>query len=383
MSRKLIRLLVLVAVIALVAVGIFYATRPRPVSVVVYQVDRGRVESTVANTRAGTVTACRRAKLAPITSGRVVKLPAREGDRVSSGALLIELWNDDFRAELQLAEAEAKASRARAEQACLSAELAEREARRLERLFADEVIGEDRVDKARSERDASQAACQASRAGIEVADARVGVARAALARTVLRAPFDGIVAELNAELGEVVIPSPPGIPTPPAIDLIEEGCLYVAAPLDEVDAPRVRPGLPVRVTMDAFPDDNFPGTVRRIAPYVFDIEKQARTVEIEVMIADPTSIAGLSPGYSADVEVLLDARESVLRVPTEAISDSSSVLVVQGDHLERREVQTGLSNWQLTEIVSGLEAGEKVVLSLDRAGVVAGALAEIEREATR
>ena len=60
----------------------------------------------------------------------------------------------------------------------------------------------------------------------------------------LTAPFDGVVAEVNAELGEYVTPSPPGIPTPPAVDLIDDRCLYVTAPIDEVDAPEIRTGMP-------------------------------------------------------------------------------------------------------------------------------------------
>jgi HlyD family secretion protein len=258
----------------------------------------------------------------------------------------------------------------------VAAGLAARAAARLDRLFADGVVGEQQLDRARSDRDTSQAACAAARARQAEAQARVDVAREELAKTVLRAPFAGVVAELNAEIGEVVIPSPPGIPTPPAIDLIEEDCLYVVAPIDEVDAPRVRAGLPARISLDAFSGRVFEGRVRRVAPYVLDREKQARTVDVEVELSDPGAISGLSPGYSADVEVLLERREGVLRVPTEALFDERKVLVLAGGRLEERSLEPGLANWQYTEVVAGLEAGERVVTSLDRAGARAGARAE-------
>ena len=380
-TRSLLRR-ALVLIIAAIAV---YATwrylQPRPVGVVVARVERGWVESTVANTRAGTIKACRRSKLAPQAGGQVSRLPVREGDRVEEGDLLLEVWNEDLKSQLLLSESEARATTARAEQACLSAGLAVREERRLSQLYESRVIDEQALDRAQADRDTTRAACQAARATADESKSRVEVARAALERTVLRAPFDGIVAALNAEVGEVVIPSPPGIPTPPAIDLIEEGCLYVTAPIDEIDGRQVRPGQRARVTLDAFPGRSFPGTVRRVAPYVLDVEKQARTLDVEVAIDDPRSIPNLLPGYSADVEVLLERRENVLRIPTEAISGENRVLVLANGTLEEHKIERGISNWQFVEVASGLSEGEQIVLSLDRAGVKAGAMAVAENGA--
>ena len=93
----------------------------------------------------------------------------------------------------------------------------------------------------------------------KVRDAQVEVATARLERTLLRAPFDGVIAEINGELGEFVTPSPVGIPTPPTVDLIDSTCLYISAPIDEVDAPAVRIGQQALITMDAFPGRKFPG----------------------------------------------------------------------------------------------------------------------------
>ena len=81
-----------------VAAALWYAMRPKPVSVVVVEAGVGRVETTVANTRAGSVAACRRAKLAPPAGGRIEKLNVREGDRVRAGQVLLTLWNDDLAA---------------------------------------------------------------------------------------------------------------------------------------------------------------------------------------------------------------------------------------------------------------------------------------------
>ncbi len=379
------RLSIFVVFAALGATLVWYLTRPELVKVVLHALERGRVEATVANTRAGTVTAVRRAKLAPTVGGQIARLPVREGDRVSPGQVLLELWNKDLAAQLALAESEAAATRAKAEEACLLAELGEREAKRLLALQKDGLASEENVDHAVAEAKAREAACRAARATIEVAASPVEVARAAMEKTVLTAPFGGVIAEINAELGEYVRPSPPGIPTPPAVDLIDDTDLYVLAPIDEIDAAAIRTGLETRITLDAFPGRVFEGRVRRIAPYVLDREKQARTVDVEVEWIDARVGKELLAGYSADVEVVLDARDAVVRVPTEAVLDGSRVLVYRaaGGLLEERTFEPGLANWKFTEAVSGLEAGDSVVVSLEREGVIAGASAVPDETALR
>ncbi len=366
-------------VLAIVAAGVFlvrYFTKPQPVAVVLAAVERGEVQATVSNTRAGTVKACRRSKLAPATGGQVARLSVREGDRVEDGQILMIIWNDDLEARVQLAQSEELAASARVQEACLNAEVAKREAERQQRLASQRLVAEEIVDRATTEAKAREAACQATQAAREVSRASTAAARADLARTVLRAPFDGVVAEVNAELGEFVTPSPPGIPTLPAVDLIDYRCLYVAAPIDEVDAPAIRTGMPACVTLDAFPERRCQASVRRIAPYVLDVEKQARTVEVEVEFASEAGSKGLLPGYTADVEIVLEKRDDVLRVPTESVLEDSRVLVYREADatLESRRFKPGISNWRYTEVLSGLEQGERVVVSVDREGVEAGAL---------
>jgi HlyD family secretion protein len=163
------------------------------------------------------------------------------------------------------------------------------------------------------------------------------------------------------------------VPTPPAIDLIDESCLYIKAPMDEVDAPKIKAGLPVRIKMDAFPKRDFPGTVRRVAPYVTAVEKQARTVDVEVDFAKPEAIDGLLVGYSADVEIVLTVKDDVLRVPTAAIQEGGRLLVLPDDGvLAERRIKTGIANWEYTEVLEGLQAGDKIVTSLEKEGVKAG-----------
>ena len=104
MNNKIKRLLLL-GLVAAAAIALFtYLSRSKPIAVAVQAVERGDVEATVANTRAGTGKACRRARLAPPTGGQIESLPVREGDTVTAGQLLLELWNEDLTAEVALAE---------------------------------------------------------------------------------------------------------------------------------------------------------------------------------------------------------------------------------------------------------------------------------------
>jgi HlyD family secretion protein len=380
-AKKTLRRAALIALLVATAAALVQrCTAEKPVRVALAMVERGLVEASVTNTRAGAVNACRRAHIAPAMGGNVAQLLVKEGDAVSAGQVLLSLWNDDIAAELALAEREVELARAQSKEVCLRADAATRDAKRFVALQEKRLAAEDDVDRAVSTAQAQRAACQASQVSVTVSSARRSVLEANLERTLLRAPFAGRIAELNAEVGEYITPSPPGIATLPAADLIDTRCLYVSAPLDEINAPKVRPDLPARISVDAFPGRTFEGRVRRVAEYVLELEKQARTVEIEAEFSDPSAARGLLPGYSADVEVVLDVRNEVLRVPSESLLENKRVLVFNTADgvLQARDVKVGIANWKYTEIVAGLDEGEKVVVSVTRQGVEPGVRAQPE-----
>jgi len=378
---RLVRLGLIALAVVVIALVLVWALRPSPAEVTIAKAAVGVVETTAANTRAGTVKACRRAKLALPGGGQIAQLLVKEGARVKAGQVLMSLWNEDAQSQVRVAEEQVRSAAPRAEQACVLAEQAEREAERARALRAEGFVAQERADRARAEARAQAANCAATKAEVERARAQVAAARAAVARTVLRAPFAGVVAEVTGELGEFSTPSPPGIPTPPAVDLIDDSCLYVDAPIDEVDAPAIRVGMPARITLDAFPGRRFPGRVRAIAPYVLDVEKQARTVDVQVAFDEAREAAALRVGFSADVEIVLARQEAVLRIPTQALLEGNRVLVLRDGALEERALGLGVSNWEFTEVKSGLRVGEEVVLSLEAPGVKAGARA-VARPAT-
>jgi HlyD family secretion protein len=363
-----------VVIIIVVVTLAWYFSRSKPLAVTVAKVETGKVESVVTNTRAGTIKACRRAGLAPATGGQIEKLPVKEGEHVEAHQVLLEIWNEDIKAQLLLVKQEAVAAKATAKEACVRADVAQREAKRQEKLVKQKLASEEDADRAAGNAEATRAACIAANDTAKVSDAKVAVTQVALEKTILRAPFAGTVAKVNGEVGEFITPSPVGIPTLPAVDLIDDSCLYVAAPIDDVDAPAIKVGMPVRITLDAFKNFPFPGKVRLIAPYVQDIEKQARTVDIEVDFVHQIGEQSLLPGYSADVEVILAVKENTVRIPTEAILEGNEVYVVNPDSqtVEKRHITTGIGNWVTTEVLSGLSPGDIIVTSANLAGLADG-----------
>lgn len=379
---KISKWMLLLLIVSAALWAFWHYTRPKPLPVAFKPVTRGVVERTVANTRAGTVKACRRAKLSPSIGGQIALLPVKKGDRVKEGALLLELWNNDLSAQVTLAQREVTASRSRAQSFCSRASVAAKNADRLNTLLKSNVGTQERTENAVAEADALRAECEGALSDVQVREAQLAVARASFQRTRLLAPFDGVIGEINGERFEYVTPSPLGVATPPVIDIIQSGCFYVIAPIDEVDVADIRVGMPARVTMDAHGSRIFPGRVRRVSDYVLDLEKQARTVDVEVGFTDPEEFSLLLAGYSADIEVILDVRPDVVRVPTEAIMADQHVYVYIPalGRIEQRKIHSGLSNWDFTEVIDGLEPEEKVVVNIDAPDLKDGAAVALIEE---
>lgn len=354
--------------------------RPKPVPVMVYRAVAGRVEDTVVNSRAGTVQSRLRSQMSPGIAGLVVEIPARKGVRVKKGDVLLRLDDREFKAQTELWQQTLEGARALSQQARNEAGFADRQWKRSQELSRHQVVSETTIDQDQTRAMTTQSALTAAKARILEVEASLEAARATLAKTVMTAPFNGVVLDVTTEVGEWISPSPPGVPIPPVLDLIDPDALYVSAPIDEADVARLRTGFPVRITLDAFRGKAFKGTLTYISSFVETRQEQNRTLRVEAVFEEAQLPDNLLPGLSADVEVILEARENVLRVPTYALLENSRVLVLHGGKIAERKVATGLHNWSFTEITSGLVAGEMVVVSLDKPEVKAGAPAMVAGE---
>ena len=355
--------IVTAVIVLLVVSSFFYNGSEEAIKVLAVKPEIKMVEQTVSNTRAGTIDACRRSKMSPAMGGQIATLAVEEGDMVEKDQILLELWNKETKARVKAAERSS-------DQTCIISAKAQRDADRTNELFSKGLASEEAKEAAVTNAESGLAACNAAKAQVEVT-------KASLERTQLIAPFGGIVAEIEGELGEYVTPSPVGVATKPTLDLIDNTCIYIKAPIDEIDAPEVVAGLKSRITMDAFGQKEFPATVRRVAPYVLDLEKQARTVEIEAVFDNPQEF--LLPGYSADITIIVDTSEETLSIPSQAVMGGNSVYLINSDGtISEKEIEVGLSNWQVTEVLGGLSLDDQIVLSIDRKGLEDGVKVSVE-----
>lgn len=377
MNKKIIWLIVVTLIIGATW---FYSGQQEAVNVRLVAVNEGPVDFTTSNTRAGTIKACQRSRLSLPMGGQIAELFVREGEHVKKGQILIRLWNNDQKARLADAKAKMAMARSAVIESCRMAALSQRERERLSSLAAKKLVSAEHLDSATTKALVSMASCHKATASQKSMQALIDLQAAILEKTELTAPFSGVIAEINGEVGEYITPSPSGVATPPAVDLIADDCLYVSAPVDEVDAAKIKKGMLVNVTLDAFRGEAFNGQVIRIAPYVKELEKQARTVDVDVKLLDKAQQHKLLIGYSADIDVIIEQKKATLRLPTETIIDGDHVLVYEPNSgtLVNKKITIGLSNWRFSEIKDGLSEGDQVLLSLDVEGAIDGALVTVD-----
>ncbi len=347
--------------IGLVVGGYFWFGQEKPMNVTVIQASYGDVESIVANTRAGTVSSCQRAKMSFPIGGTISSIDVKEGELVNQGQILMSLWNADRQSRIYEAKALVISQRHTKNSVCINAKNDTIILARTKNLVSNKLASQENLDNALAKSEVSNASCAAANAQIDVAKAVLKTTQASFEQTKLFAPFDGIVAEITGEIGEYSTPSPPGIPMPPAIDLLTHQCHYITAPIDEVDAADIQIGDPVVIRLDAFREQKILGTVKRVAPYVQDFAKQARTVDVDVAF-NKQVLPRLLTGYSADIEIVLEKHKNVLYIPTDIIVDNQFVFIVnKGNRIEKKVIKLGLSNWQKTEVISGISDKDNLV----------------------
>ena len=310
-------------VVACVAVLLSLAGCKEKPEVSVVSVARGSVEETVTGVNSGTVKAEQLAELAFGAVGRVREVNVHLGERVPKGMVLAQIENGDLKSRLEVAQEElARAKTLQQSQA-------------------------------------------ASRSNVIQAQGNYDAAVTAYERSLIRAPFEGIVAEKNLEVGQLsqitaVIPLAP-------LRLIDTKPRYVKVEIDEVDLPKVHLGMPARVKVLAVRREPFKATVRKVIPFVSSIREQDRTSEVELDVESEGVL--LPAGASADVEIVTATRSDVVVVPSRALLGRGAgryVFTLRGSRVSKTPVGVGLAGFTLSEIVSGLSASDLVVMPAEK-----------------
>ncbi|HIE25844.1 TPA: efflux RND transporter periplasmic adaptor subunit [Candidatus Poribacteria bacterium] len=205
-----------------------------------------------------------------------------------------------------------------------------------------------------------------AQASVSRSESQLQTAKEKLNDTLVTAPISGTILEKNVEEGQVItsrISSVAGQGTP-LVTMADLTKIYVKTDVDETDIGKVQPGQSVTIKVDAFPNRTFAGKVLKIAPQG-KVTQNVTTFEVTTeLIDEPDVIEVLKPGMNAEVEIMAASAQNVLLVPNEAIMNFGGRQMVRVVGEERpRRVETGASNWEKTEIISGLSEGEEVVIA--------------------
>ena len=323
----------------------------------------------------GSLMAEEQADVAAETAGRVVSAPVERGTPVTQGAELVRLSPTETDAQLKEAEANAAQLEARlgltngaafdvnavpeVQNAKAGADLAQAEFARIKSLLDQRVVSQSEYDQRRTQAEAARQQYDAAKNGasqqfqmLQAARARVALARKAVADTVVRAPFTGSVAQRLVAVGDYVNRG-----TKVAV-VVRVNPLRVQLTIPEQFISAVRVGQPVNFEVDAYPGQQFTGTIKYVSP---SLQAEQRALTIEATVPNPTGM--LKPGLFATARIERAERTSAVLVPKEAVqvvSGTSRVFVVNGDHVEERIVTTGDAVGELLEITTGLKSGERV-----------------------
>jgi HlyD family secretion protein len=386
--RRIARILLVLAAIVGVAAAWPRVFPPKPLSVKVFRVIVGEVRDTVSSPSAGTVISEHEAVVASEAAGRVVEVKFREGDRAGDHEAVVALDSADAELDLKAAKAGHDRQAGLLEEARLKLKKAVEDAERVEGSRS--VISDDQFRAAESARDVAKAEVEWTERALAEAGVAVERAAVALSKRAIRAPFTGVIRRKRVEVGEFVLAGQA------CFEIYDDLHIYVKAPIDEVDLPRIEPGRPVEVSLESFPERIFHGRVRDIDPAVRTTQDLNRTGEVEIDLLDAPEVAkdgsyppGEGPirvGMSADVEIIARVKASVLKVPSYAVHEDDAgryVYVLAEGRIARRAVKSGVANWDYAEVQEGLAEGEPVVVTLDVEGLKPGALAEIAGEVSK
>lgn len=370
----------------LLAIGTVVALRPRAVvRVRAARVTIDAVRDVVSSASAGEVIPERQATVRAETAGRVLMVAAGRGAPVQQGQLVVQIDPSDLGARIQQAQAAVRVAEAQQAQATARLSALRTQARRAQLLATAGAGTVSLSDDARNAVAEGESALSAATAQRNQAAAALQVVAVQRARCELAAPFAGLLTEVPIQVGDSVAPMAV------LFQLTDASRLHVDATVDEADAARMRVGQVAELRLDALPGRQIQGRVARVDPIIKRDLKGARTltVEVEVLHLEEARAAGLLPGMSANTDIVVAQKRQVLSVPSNVIIGrgvSRSVYLLEpqgrGGRYRARKVPVGvgISNWERTEITSGLTEAALVVASLNEKGLDDGALVELVQD---
>ena len=358
----------------------WWFSHERPISVEIATVSSRQAGTQAAVLNAtGYVTARRRATVSSKITGKVIEVNIEEGMSVTEGQVLARLDGETQRAAVSLALAQTEAARQNVSESEVRLKEAHINLARLTKLVGVGYSTAAEVDAARAAVDSLDARINAAREQVRVAERHVAVERTNLDSTIIRAPFAGVVISKDAQPGEMVSPvSAGGGFTRTGIGtIVDMASLEIEVDVNESYINRVRPEQGVTAVLDAYPEWQIPSRVITTIPSA-DRQKATVLVRIGFLELDPRILPdmGVKVTFLRDNDEAAPAAKPATLVPKGAIrteGQQSYVFVVQNDRVDRRAITTGGADGDRIEVLAGVNAGDRVVVS-PPAELSAGAL---------
>ena len=367
-GRRKRRILALSAVIILVAVGSFLATRTRVAVVAVAEArPAGDPATTALMNASGYVTPRRRATVAAKITARVVDVYVDEGMTVTEGQLLAKLDDSDAVRRLQATRAQRDATAALIASLKINLANAEREFRRQEELRADGFTSVQALDLARTAAESLRAQVAATEEQVKAAEAQIALAQQDIDNCTVRAPFAGVVVSKDAQRGEMVSPisAGGGFTRTGIATIVDMESIEIEVDVNESYIARVDTGQRVEAVLDAYPDWRIPAKVRTVIPTA---DRQKATVKVRISFdkLDPRILPdmGVKVSFLAGEQAAGQSAAKAV-IPREAartLDGQSVVFLFRDGVLERRAVSLGLETGGDVQVTAGLTPGDKVVV---------------------
>lgn len=312
-------LLGVVLVAALIGVNVARQSKGKAESVQLAKVRREDVSSRVR--APGKIEPKTQVKVSADVPGKVVFLGVKEGDRVRAGQLLLQLDDIQYRSAHQQARAAHASAQARLREAQSALRVNEANFSRQRSLFEQKLLSQAEWDQAQNLHEAAQVALATAQEEAARAKASVDAAADNLSKTRFSALFDGVVSALNVEKGEIVVTGTMNNPGTQIMVVSDLSKMLVRADVDETDVVDMKLGQKAKITVDAFPDTSFPGTVTEIGntakrQSLGTVDNQTN---FEVKVVFDENVPEIRPGMTADVEIETGTHLKTLAVPIQAV----------------------------------------------------------------
>ncbi len=284
-------------------------------------------------------------------TGTVTEVLVSEGDNVTKDEVLARLDAPSLQSSVDMAELQVEIAENQVEVAQAQYEIAQISLEGAAANITSEKVAREQVNIA-------EVSWETAKLNLDSANLNLDSAKLNLDKAIIVAPFDGVVADVSITEGEQI--STAALATP-AITLVDTSEIEMQGYIDELDVASVKLGQAANITLDALPDEQVTGTVNFISPMG---TVRAGIVSYATNIALENPSAELKDGMSATAEVVVERRDNVLLIPNTVIQgtlQNPSVVVLVDGQQEQRQITLGLSDGTNTEVLSGLQEGEKVV----------------------